>query len=136
MYPSFSLNLLIQKLHPFALQSYQFLGLINISPMYSKTKQDIKNLRYSVVVKHVRSNHANFQRFWPRDKGTESFEIRPPPVHSNFSLESKNQLHNKICKARKIWHPRVSALNICHLYMFHMYIPKSGGSPLYFNTFN
>ena len=69
--------------------------------MYSKTKQDIKNLRYSLVVTHVRSNHANFQRFWPIDKGkgAESFELRPPTVHSNFSVESKNQLHNKICQS-------------------------------------
>ena len=101
-YPRFSLNLFIQKLHPFALQSYQFLGLIkqlNISPTYSKTKQDIKNLRKVLVVTHIRSNHANFQRFWPIDKGAESFEIRPPNIHSNFSVESKNPLHNKICQS-------------------------------------
>ena len=67
--------------------------------MYSQTKQDIKNLRYTLVVTHVRSNHANFQRFWPIDKGAESFELRPPIVHSNFSVESKNQLHNKICQS-------------------------------------
>ena len=74
--------------------------------MYSKTKQDIKNLRYSLVVTHVRSNHANFQRFWPIDKGAESFEIRPPTVHSNFSVESKNQLHNKICQSQKNMTPQ------------------------------
>ena len=62
--------------------------------MYSLTKQDIKNLRYILVVTHVRSNHANFQRFWPIVKGAESFEIRPPTVHSNFSVENKNQSHN------------------------------------------
>ena len=32
---------------------------------------------------------ANFQKFWPIDKGAESFEIGPLPVNSNFSLESK-----------------------------------------------
>ena len=62
--------------------------------MYSQTKQDIKNLRYSFVVTYVRSNHASFQRFLPIDKGAESFEIRPPTVHSNFTVESKNPLHN------------------------------------------
>ena len=60
--------------------------------MYSQTKQDIKNLRYILVVTHVRSNHANFQRFWLIDKGAESFEIRPPTVHSNFSVESKKPI--------------------------------------------
>ena len=64
--------------------------------MYSQTKLDIKNLRYSLVVTHVKSNHANFQKFWPIDKGAESFELRPPTVHSNFTVESKNPLHNKI----------------------------------------
>ena len=98
-YPRFSLNLLIQKLHPFAPQSYQFLGLIkqlNISPTYSKTKQDIKNLRKVLVVTHIRSNHANFQRCWPIGKGAESFKIRPPTVHSNFTVDP---LHNKICQS-------------------------------------
>ena len=32
---------------------------------------------------------ANFQRFWPIDRGAESLEIRPPTVHSNFTVESK-----------------------------------------------
>ena len=63
--------------------------------MYFQTKQDIKNLTYSLVVTHVRSNHANFQRFWTIDKGAESFEIRASPVHFNFSEKRKNQLHNK-----------------------------------------
>ena len=67
--------------------------------MFSQTKQDIKNLRYMLVVTHVRNNHENFQRFWHKDKGAESFEIRPPPDHSNFSVESKSQLHNKICQS-------------------------------------
>ena len=67
--------------------------------MYFQTKQDIKNLRYSYLVTHVRSNHASFQRFLPIDKGAESFEIRPPTVHSNFTVESKNPLHNKICQS-------------------------------------
>ena len=66
--------------------------------MYSHTKQDIKNLRYNLVVTHVKSNHANFQRFWPIDKGAEFFELRPPTDHSNFSVEGKNQLH-KICQS-------------------------------------
>ena len=63
--------------------------------MYSQTKQDIKNLRYSLVVTHVRSNHASFQKFLPIDKGAESFEIRPPTSHSNFTVESKNPLHTQ-----------------------------------------
>ena len=54
--------------------------------MYSQTKQDIKNLRHLLVVTYVGSNHANFQRFWLIDKGAESFEIRPPTVHSNFTI--------------------------------------------------
>ena len=60
--------------------------------MYSQTKQDIKNMRYMLVVTTMQL----FQRFWPIDKGAESFEIRPPTVHSNFTVESKNPLHNKI----------------------------------------
>ena len=59
--------------------------------MYSQTKQDIKILRYVLVVTHVRSNHASFQRFWPIDKGAGSFEIRPPTV-TNFSVESKKPI--------------------------------------------
>ena len=60
--------------------------------MYSQSKQDIKNLRYILVVTHVRSNHAIYQRFWSIDKGVESFEIKPPTVHSNFSVESKKPI--------------------------------------------
>ena len=60
--------------------------------MYSQTKQDIKNLRYVLVVTHVRSKHGNFQRFWPIDIGAESFEIRPPTAHSNFSVERPQDL--------------------------------------------
>ena len=66
--------------------------------MYSQTKQGIKYLRYILVFTHVKSNHANFQKFWPIDKGAESFEIRPPNVHSNFSVESNNQLHMALPK--------------------------------------
>ena len=67
---------------------------------------------------------ANFQRFWPMDRGAESLEIRPPTVHSNFTVESK--------RYKKIWHPRVSVTYLCFLCIF----TKMGGSPLYFNAFN
>ena len=53
---------------------------------------------------------ANFQRFWPIDRGAESLEIRPPTVHSNFTVESK--------RYKKIWHPRVSVTYLCFLCMF------------------
>ena len=36
-----------------------------------------------------------FQRNWHSFKGTESSEITPPTAHSNFTVESKTQLHNK-----------------------------------------
>ena len=121
MYPRFSLNLHIQKLHPFALQSYQFLGLIKHFPYVFPNYTRYQNLWYILVVTHVRSNHANFQRFWPIDKGAESFEIRPPTVHSNFSVESKNQLHKQ-----EKWHSRVLAFNICQLSMFPMHIHRNG----------
>ena len=32
------------------------------------------------------------QKFWPIDKGAESFEIRPPTVHSNFSVREQNPI--------------------------------------------
>ena len=60
-------------------------------PMYSQSKQDIKYLRLMLVVTHVGGNNANFQRFWPKDKGAESFEIKPPTVHSNFTVECKKK---------------------------------------------
>ena len=90
--------------------------------MYSKIKQDIKNLRYILVVTHVRSNHAYFQRFWPIDKGAESFELRPQTAHSNFSVQSKNQLHNKICQSQKNMTPQsfgfeyLSIINVSYAY--------------------
>ena len=58
--------------------------------MYSQPNQDIKNLRYTLSVTHVRDNHANFQKFWPIDK-----------VRSKFTVESKNALHNKISQLEK-----------------------------------
>ena len=70
--------------------------------MYSQTKQNIKNQRYFLVVTHVRSNHAIFQRFWSIDKGAESFEIRPLTGHSNSSVESKIHYTTRSAKARKI----------------------------------
>ena len=54
-----------------------------------------KMLRYSLVVTDVRRNQAN----WPMNKGAKSFEIMPPTVHSNFTVESKHPLHNKICQS-------------------------------------
>ena len=66
----------------------------NFSPIYSQTKQDITKLRYSMLVTHVRRNEVNL----PIDKGVESFEIMQPTVNSNFTVESKNPLHNKICQ--------------------------------------
>ena len=48
---------------------------------------------------HTCGNHAVFQGFWTIDKGSKSFEIRPSTVHSNFTVESKNPLHNKICQS-------------------------------------
>ena len=93
--------------------------------MYSETKQDIKNLRYILVVTHVRSNHANFQRFWPIDKGAESFEIRPPTVHSYFSVESKNQLHNKICQSQKNMRPQSFGFEyLSFIYVSYAYSQK------------
>ena len=74
--------------------------------MYSQSKQDIKNLRYSLVVTHVTSNHPHFQRFWPIDKVAKSFELRSPTVYSNFSVESKNQLHNRICQRQENMTPQ------------------------------
>ena len=56
-----------------------------------------------MVVTHVRSNHADFQRFWPKDNGAESFEIKPPTVHSYFSVDSKKTNYTtRSFKARKI----------------------------------
>ena len=78
----------------------------------------MKNLRYVLVVTH----------FGPK-KGAESFEIRPPTVHSNFTVESKNPLQDL---------PKldiVSALNICHLCFLYIFT-KMGGSLMYFSAFN
>ena len=47
----------------------------------------MKNLRYVLVVTHVNRD------FGPK-KRAESFEIRPPTVHSNFTVESKNPLQD------------------------------------------
>ena len=49
-------------------------------------------MRNILVVTNVKSNHAHFQRFWPIDEGSESFEIRQPTVQSNFSVESKKPI--------------------------------------------
>ena len=70
--------------------------------MYSQTKQEIKNLRYILVVTHVRGNHAKFLRFWPIDNGAESFEIRLPTVRSNFTVEQKPFHTTRYAKAKKI----------------------------------
>ena len=74
-------NCIPDFLYSFFFKSYthkvtNFLDLFNISPFYSQTKHDIKNLRNSLVVTDIRRNQAN----WPIDKGTESFEIIPQPV--------------------------------------------------------
>ena len=103
--------------------------------MCSQTKHDIKNLRYILVVTHVRSNHTNFKRFWAVDKGAESFEIRPPTVHSNFSKREKTHYTTRFAKARKIWNHRVSAFNICQLSMFPMHIHKNGRFSSVFQCF-
>ena len=87
--------------------------------MYSQTKLDIKDLRYILIVTHVRSNHANLQRFSPIDKGEEAINC---PF---FSVESKNQLYNKTCQFN-------------HLSMFPMHIHKNGrfSSLFHKNTLN
>ena len=94
--------------------------------MYSHTNQDIEYLGHILVVTHVRSNHANFQRFWPIDKGAESFEKREATVHSNFTVESKTHYRTRSAKARKIRNPRFSAFNICHLSKFPVHIHRNG----------
>ena len=38
-------------------------------------------------------------------------------VYSNFTVDSKTHYTTKSAKAREIWRPRVSALNICHLHV-------------------
>ena len=73
-----------------------------------------------------------FQRFWPIDKGAESFEIRPQTVHSNFSTESKNQLHNKICQSWKNMTPW--SFGFEYLSLIHVFPKHIGGSPMYFNA--
>ena len=55
--------------------------------MYSQTKQDIKNLRQNNG-SHT-CQDTNFQIFWPLDKTTESFKIKPPTVYSNFTVQSR-----------------------------------------------
>ena len=66
-----------------------------MSPIYSQFKQDIKNLKYSLVVTHVRRN----QVYLPVHEGDESFEIMRQTVHSNFTVESKKPLQNQICQS-------------------------------------
>ena len=101
--------------------------------MDSQTKQDIKNLRNLSVVTHVRSNHANFQRFWPIDKRAESFEIRPLTVHSNFSVDSKKKpiTQQDLPKLKQYdtleFRLCISVNYLCFLCIF----TKMVGSPLY-----
>ena len=112
-----------------------FWALLNTPPMYSQTKQYIKNLRYIVIVTHVRSNHANFQRFWSKDKGPESFEIRPPTHHSKFpaykpiTQRDLPKLEKYYTLEFRLW---VSVNYLCFLCIF----TKIRGSPLYYNDFN
>ena len=104
--------------------------------MYSQTKHDIINLRLILVLTRVKGNHAIFfQRFWPIDKGVESFKIRPPTLHSNFTVGSKNPLHRKICKRQKNMTPS-SFGNEYLLLIYFSYVYSEMGSSLYFNAFN
>ena len=111
----FSLNLRVQKLHPFAVQGYQF----NVFPIY---------LFSNLVVTHVRINHANFQRNWPIVNGAESFEIMPPTLHSNFTVQSKNPYTTKSAKGRNIYDTLEFQLWITVTYpcLLCIYIHKTG----------
>ena len=48
----------MQTLHSDTLQCYQFWDLVNIYTIHLKTKEDINNLRYSLVDTHVRRNQG------------------------------------------------------------------------------
>ena len=100
--------------------------------MYSQTKQDIKNLRYILVVTYVGSNHAKFQRFWFIDKWAESFEIRPPTVHSNFTIsivavETVGTYYTQDLPKLEMY--------ICHLSVFPMHIQRNGRFNCVFQRF-
>ena len=113
---------------------YQFFNSFNISPIYSQTKQDIKNLRYILVITDVRRNKANWAC---------SFEIKSPTVHRfncPFYLYSREQMtiSQDLPKLEIYvydtleWLLGTSVTYLCFLCMFTNRI----GSPLYFNAFN
>ena len=66
----------------------------------------------------------SFQRNWPIEM--------TPTVHSNFTIESKNQLHNKICQSWKYMTPW--SFGFEYLSLIHVFPKHIGGSPMYFNA--